>query len=220
MLSGAISTPDAQTEADLCVDQPTLNNVYCANIVRQRAPGTMNNAGRIQSFVVQPENVSRYHTAGLDLNVDYLLPTDRFGRFDLRFVGGYLNRLDIVQTPGAAIEDDVDQPQRPKFNFNFSPTWSLGRLTLAYNLRYASREYRNPKQTYIDDPYYDPANLARYSELWQQDIQASVAVGKRFEFYFGVNNFADQKPDPDSTDYPISSLGRFFYSGVKVKLSR
>ena len=80
-LAGAISTPDLQTVANLCVDQPTLANPYCAAIGRRQ--GT----GKVASFVVQPQNVAEYRTAGLDLNADYLIPTARLGTFDLRLVG-------------------------------------------------------------------------------------------------------------------------------------
>ena len=52
---------------NLCVDQPTLDNVYCAAIGRRQ--GT----GKVNSFTVQPQNVSQYRTAGLDLNLDYLV---------------------------------------------------------------------------------------------------------------------------------------------------
>ena len=35
-LRDAINTPDANTIASLCVDQPTLDNAYCNAISRER----------------------------------------------------------------------------------------------------------------------------------------------------------------------------------------
>lgn len=211
-LKGAISIPGAQSIAELCVDQPTVTNVYCAAISRSRTTGFIN------GFTVQPQNVSAFRTAGADLNLDYLLRTASYGTFDFRFVGGYLNRLDLVATPGAVVEDDVDQAGRPKFNFNFSPSWTLGGLTLTYNLRWFDRTRRFAKLTTQNQPDYAPRELLRYKELWQHDIQLQYELPSGFAFYGGVNNFADQKPDQDATDVPISSLGRYFYVGAKIRL--
>ena len=210
-LSGAISTPQAQNVAELCVDQPTLQNVYCAAITRRSG------SGFISGFTVQPQNVAAFRTAGLDLNVSYTLRTARAGTLDLRFVGGYLDRLDIIQTPGAQTEDQVDQPGRPRFNFVFSPTWKVERVTLAYNLRWFDRVRRFPKNTTDANPDYAPAALLRYRELWLSDLQLRFDVDARFGFYGGVNNLTDQRPDEDSYDLPAPSIGRFLYAGASVR---
>ena len=210
-LRGAISTPGAQTVAELCVDQPTIDNVYCAAIGRRQGTGF------IDDFSVQPQNVSQFRTAGLDLNVSYLLRTARLGTVDLRFVGGYLDRLDIVSTPGAQVEDQVDQPGRPKFNFVFSPTWTLDQLTVSYNLRWFDRVRRFSRNITDNNPDYAPADLLRYEELWQHDVQFQLATSSGFAFYGGVNNITDQKPDEDSYDLPIPSLGRYLYIGARLR---
>ena len=217
-LRGAINTPDLQTLANLCVDQPTLDNVYCAALGRRQ--GT----GKINRFVVQPQNVSEFRTAGLDLNLDYLLRTARLGTFDLRLVGGYLNRLDQIATPGAPVEDQVDQivigAIRPRFTATFSPSWTYGPLTLGYTLRWFDRIRRYTKLETAADPTIAPADLLRFKAAWLSDLQGQLAVGKRFALYAGVNNLTDQKPDEDSYDTPAPSLGRFFYAGVKVQFGR
>jgi outer membrane receptor protein involved in Fe transport len=213
-LRNAISVADGSTVANLCVDQPTLDNPFCASI--RRAQGS----GYINSFAVSPQNVAQYRTAGLDLNVNYLLRTASAGTFNLRFIGGYLNKLDIVATPGADVEDQVDQPRRPQFNFVFSPTWTLGELTLSYNLRWYDRTRRFQKVTVDNNPDFAPSDLLRYKELWQHDIQAQVQLDSGFALYGGVNNLADQKPDTDSYELPISPLGRYIYVGAKMNFGR
>ena len=213
-LNDAISTPDPNTVANLCVDQPTINNAYCASITRLRG------SGFISGFVVQPQNVAQFRTAGLDLTVAYRLRTQRAGDFDLRFVGGYLNRLDIIATPGAQVEDQVDQPGRPEFNFVFSPTWTLGRYHLAYNLRWFDATRRFPKNATDNDPNYAPANLIRYRALWQHDVQLAIDIDRRMSIYGGVNNLTDRQPDEDSYNLPAPALGRYFYAGARVRLGR
>ncbi|MBW6526260.1 TonB-dependent receptor [Sphingomonas sp. RHCKR7] len=210
-LDDAISIADANTIANLCVDQPTLDNVYCAAIRRRQGTGYIN------GYTVQPQNVARFATAGLDLNISYVLRTASAGTFDIRFVGGYLNKLEQIATPGAQVEDQVDQFNRPKYNLVFSPTWTLGEVTLSYNLRWADGTRRFAKLTTDNNPDYAPESLLRYKELWQHDVQVQVAADEGVGFYAGVNNLANQRPSVDSVDQPIASLGRYFYAGAKVR---
>ncbi len=222
-LKDAVNTPDPSSLADLCVDSPTIDNPFCRSIVRTATPTTVNGVqvvrGTIVGYTVQPQNVAAFRTAGLDVNLDYLLRTDRAGTFDLRFVGGYLDRLDFIGVPGAPVTDNLDQAGRPKFNFNFSPTWTLGNFTLGYNLRYVDGTRTVDKLTTDNDPLYAPPAQLRYSEVWQHDVQVEYALPSGMAFYLGVLNLSDQAPDPgNSVNQPVSAVGRFVYAGVKVRL--
>lgn len=209
-LRDAINVADASTIANLCVDQPSLDNAFCAAIRRRQGTGYIN------GFAVQPQNVAQFRTAGLDVNLSWRVEAGSAGLFDVRFVGGYLHRLDIVATPGAQVEDQVDQQGRPKFNFVFSPTWTKDALTVSYNLRWFDRTRRFPKNTTDANPDIAAPELLRYKELWQHDLQASLQVADAFSFYGGVINLANQRPDEDSYDFPISSRGRYFYAGARL----
>ena len=214
-LTDAISTPPATTVADLCVDQPTLDNVYCDAITRRQGTGYIN------GFVVQPQNVARFRTAGLELNASYVVDTARLGRFDLRLVGGYLHRLEQIDTPGAQVRNNVDATFRPQWNATFSPTWTKDALTLSYNLRWQSGVRRFDRFDTDDDPNYVAPEYFRFKELWQHDVQVQVQANDAFAFYAGVNNLANQKPENVfQTNVPISPVGRFFYAGARVTLDR
>ena len=214
-LTNAINTPDANTIAQLCVDQPTLANAYCAAIGRQR--GT----GYISGFTVEPQNVAAFRTAGAELNVSYHLPTARVGTFDLRLVGGYLHRLDQIATPGAVVENNVDQVFRPRWNASVSPTWSMGVLTLSYNLRWQDGVRRFARIDSDANPSLVDPRYFRYKALWEHDVQGQVAINDRFAVYGGVNNLADQKPDIGfSTNVPVSPVGRYLYLGARMTLDR
>jgi outer membrane receptor protein involved in Fe transport len=208
----AINLASATTIAELCVDQPTTDNAFCAAQTRQA--GT----GYISSFLVQPENVAAFRNAGLELNADYRIRTARLGTFDLRLVGGYLHRLEQIATPGAAVENNVDQIFRPKYNLTFSPVWTLEAVTLSYNLRWQNGVRRFSRFATDDNPRFVDPRYFRYKELCQQDVQVQWDVDPRFAFYTGVNNLADQKPDIGfETNVPISPVGRFVYAGAKLR---
>ena len=209
-LKDAINVADASTIANLCVDQPSLDNAFCAAIRRRQGTGYIN------GYAVQPQNVAQFSTAGLDVNVSWRVDAGTAGSFDVRFVGGYLHRLDIVATPGAQVEDQVDQQGRPKFNFVFSPTWTKDALTVSYNLRWFDRTRRFPKNTTDANPDIAAPELLRYKELWQHDLQASLQVAEAFSLYGGVINLSNQRPDEDSYDFPVSSRGRYLYAGARL----
>jgi outer membrane receptor protein involved in Fe transport len=214
-LRDAINNPNgdaANSIAALCVDQPTLANPFCGQISRRTGTGFIN------GYTITPQNVSAFRTSGAELNVAYRFRTTGAGTFDVRLVGGYLNTLEQVATPGAEVENNVDQIFRPRWNATLSPTWSDGPLTLSYNLRWQngvrrfSRFESDGNANLVDPRYF------RYKALWQHDVQAQIEVARDFAFYGGVNNLTDQKPDIGfQTNVPISPVGRYLYAGAKVR---
>lgn len=214
-LRDAINTASATTVAQLCVDQPTVDNPFCDTISRQ------NGSGYIDGYTVQPENVAAFRTAGLELNAAYQVPTATFGTFDLRLVGGYLHRLEQVATIGADVENSADRPFRPRYSVTFSPTWTRDAITLSYNLRWQNGVRRFARVTTDDNPSFVDPRYFRFKALWQHDVQLQLRADDAFAFYAGVNNLADQKPDIGfETNVPISPVGRFFYAGARVNWGR
>ncbi len=213
-LAGAINTPDPSALATLCVDQPSLDNAFCRSVTRAQGTGVIN------GYTVEPENVSQFRTAGLDLNLDYLFHT-AYGAFDLRLIGGYLNELQFIATPGAPPTDNVDQAGQPQLNFNFSPTWSYGPFTVSYNLRWIDAQRTVAKLITDNDPDYAPAAQLRYSEVWQHDVQVNYTIARDYSVYLGVLNLSDQRPDPgNAVNEPVSALGRYVYAGLKLRIGR
>lgn len=215
-LKDAINTVQANDLINLCVDQPTLDNAFCNSYTR--ASGT----GRLNGFTVAPQNVANYRTAGLDLNLDYRIVTARIGTFDVRLIGGYLNRLAFVAIPGAPETNTLDSFGAPQWNANFAPTWTLNRVSVNYNLRWFNATRAFTRNETAANPDIAAAQYLRFAPLWQHDLQIAYQVPDGFGFYGGVTNLTDQKPDPAAygTNVPISPLGRFFYIGARIGLDR
>lgn len=227
-LKDAINQVTPSDLANLCVDQQTLDNPFCAAITRANTaylaanpnlPALGFTVGSIVNYTVSPQNVASFRTAGLDVNLDYLLRTARLGSFDLRLVGGYLDELNFTGIVGAPATDRRDQFNAPRFNANFSPSWTLNAFTLNYNLRWFDAPLLYDRNTLAASPDIAAGRYIRADALWQHDIQLAYTSPVGFGFYAGINNFTDQKPDPASygTNVPISALGRYFYAGVKVR---
>ena len=217
-LKDAINVVDAQELAELCVDQPTTANVFCSSITRQQGTGLIN------GFSVLPQNVAERVTAGLDANVTYNFVVAALGRFNLKLVGGYLNKLSFVGTPGALATDRVRYPNSPKFQANGDLTYSRGSFTFNYGVSWFDKTYRTVGSTQIDagviagNPNYIDPRYAYYKDRWVHDVYASIDVDKDFQLYAGINNVANSRPSYASSLYPVSAVGRFLFVGARAKL--
>jgi outer membrane receptor protein involved in Fe transport len=165
---------------------------------------------------VGPQNVANFKTAGLDLNLSYTLSLDHVGTFAVRLIGSYLDKLTFVGTPGAEATDELGQTYAPRWQAYGSVAYSSGPVTLAYNVSWYDKTMRFAKDRYQSATYVAP-EYAWFKERWVHNIQASFAVTKVFEFYGGVTNLFDQKPDLGSITYPTEYVGRSFYAGARFK---
>lgn len=215
-ISKAINTVTPEKVAELCVDQATLDNQYCDAITRTNGG---DDAGFIESFVVGPLNVAAFRTAGLDINLNYQFRTQRAGNFLVSLVGNYLNKLNYVPIPGADPVNDAYTSYVPKYQAKFDLSWNKGPLTISYGLSWWSKTYRFDRQEVASNPDIVAPEYLKYKERWVHDIYASYDIDERLQLYTGIDNFANQKPDIGANSYPVSSVGRFFYVGAKVKLA-
>lgn len=215
-LRDAINTPEAQQLVDLCVDQPTLDNIYCANVTRSST------TGYVSDYFVRPQNVAEFRTQGLDVTANYRIDAGSAGVFNLKLVGNYLDRLDFVPTPGAERENELLRASvtrlAPKYSGTFDLTWTKDALTLNYGLNYFSKLRRYTEDEVVANPDISDPQYIFYRERWEHDVQASIAAGDRFNIYFGVNNLTNKVGDVASIRYPYSPIGRYFYAGARLAL--
>lgn len=211
----AINYSTAQSVVDLCVDQPTLNNVYCSVISRSPTNGYIN------FFTVIPENVAAYETAGLDVGFAYRFqPFNNFGTFTLRGQFNYLDKLEFVPTAGADPENELDSSAypAPKYSATLDLTWNKGPLTVNYGINWWSKTRRVTPEQEAANPDYVAPQYIWYKEKWEHDLYMSYTIDEKFELYGGINNVFDTKPDVAAVAYPISAVGRSFFMGVKAKI--
>lgn len=214
-LRNAINTATAQDLVDLCVDQPTLSNVFCQDITRD--PTT----GYVSDYLVGPANVAEFKTSGADLTVNYGVNAGKAGNFNLRLVGGYLENLSFVPSPGADVDVDTEEAFVPKWIGTFDLTWTKDNFYLNYGVNYFSKTRRYTTEQLRANPDLVDPKYFFYRAKIEHDIQLGVSTGDdRFTFYGGINNIFDRTPDVASLNYPSSFRGRFMYIGAKVNFDR
>lgn len=217
-IRNAINTAEGQDVADLCVDQPTLNNIFCAVLTRNPQNGAIN------GFSVQPENVADFRTAGLDFQVNYRFDPRRLGIgdigiFNIQLLGNYLHRLEFINTPGAPVDDDRREQFAPKWQVTLDITWQRGPLSINYGFNYFSPTSRYSNASLVGDPDLASRENIFFNSRHTHDVRLGYDVRENFNIYAGVNNVADQRPD-FSTFYPVNAIGRFFFLGARVNFGR
>ncbi len=214
-LANAINTPDVNEVFKLCVDQPTLQNVFCNGFTRSTTTGFIN------SYKTQTLNVAAFTTSGLEISAAYRFNlSPALGHLDFRLSGGYLNDLTFLATVGGTPEQQRNRTYRPNYSGNLNVSWIQGPLTVNYGLAWQGKTERYTQIQQAAHPNYDPRYIM-YKERWEHDIQLSYDVDDRFTIYGGINNFTDQQPDiAAGFAYPVSAIGRSFYAGAKVKLAK
>jgi outer membrane receptor protein involved in Fe transport len=212
----AINTPTAQQLAELCYDQPSLDNVFCANLSRDPTTGFIND------YLTQPANVAAFKTAGLDLSLAYRFRPEagRFGTFNLRVNGNYLHKLEFVPTVGAEVDNNLQESlyRAAKYSANGDLTWTKGPLTLNYGINWFSKTLRYTVEETEADPDIVAPEFVYIKPSWEHEFQAAYDIQDRVSLYAGVNNLFDTKPDVGVSNYPVSAIGRFFYVGVRAKI--
>lgn len=215
-LKGAISTAEAQDVVDLCVDQPTLENSYCESVTRDPATGF------VDDFLVGPQNVAEYTTAGADVTLNYSFePAAGWGTFNLRVNGGYLDELTFIATPGAEVSDERMDTFAPKYIATGDLTWLRNGFIVNYGVNFFSKTRRYSEAQKEANPDLSDPKYFWYKEKWVHDLRVAYDFpGTGLRLYGGVNNLYDAKPAFASTGYPTGFVGRYFYAGANFDLNK
>jgi iron complex outermembrane recepter protein len=222
-IKGAVNTPTATELAQLCVDQPTVDNRFCENIFRAQGTGFVlgdgNDPQQRIGFIVGPENVARFKTAGADFGLRYAFsPGDGFGDLALSLNGGYLDSISFVPSEGAEVDDDLLEQYNPRWRGAANVNWKIGQFSVNYGVTYFSKTRRFTTEQLEANPDLSDPRFFFFKERWEHDVRAAFQLDNGFEFYGGINNIFDEKPAFDSLSYPVSGVGRYMYVGAKVKL--
>lgn len=224
-ITDGIIFPASQDIVDQCVDLPSVDNQFC-DLIQRRADGGL-------SFLeVIPVNVAFFETSGIDYEFGYAFdPEDiglsGIGSFNLRYIGSYLQKLDVVSLPGQAVDIEKNESgtllgdDAPTHSGALNLSWLFSPVTATYRWQFRNRVWRDEIDEFASaaaqgNILFEPMKTSRLST---HDIQVRYAVRENAEIYAGVNNLLDQEPDIGLTDTPIDAVGRFVYAGFTLQLN-
>ncbi|MCB2048122.1 MAG: TonB-dependent receptor [Novosphingobium sp.] len=210
-LTNAINTASLQETAEFCVDSPNLDNAFCNNLTRSTE------TGYVEGFLLRPENVAFFETAGADFTISYSYDAGKAGSFALRGVVGYLDKLKFLPANGGIVDIDRGEIGAPKWVGTADVTWSLGSFEMNYGINYTGKQRRYEyNETAADPDIVDPRYLY-YGDRFTHDLRFQWTTSDdAASFYLGVNNLTNELPGIGGANTPVSFLGRYFYAGMKV----
>ncbi|HEY1962951.1 MAG TPA: TonB-dependent receptor [Rhizomicrobium sp.] len=227
----AIQAPSGQDVSNECVDLSTIDNPFCANVMRTpsgRFPGSISlvNTGQI--------NVAVYSTQGIDFTADYQVDLKdwfeaNYGSLDFHLIGNHLDTIKTTPLPGEQpiksenlLYGGADQlTPTPYWTANIDMVWHLAPWTVDYNVDWYNGVLISPdRQTVKSEPNYVLHKYLHTDARNFHSIQIAYDVSDSVNLYFGVQNLWYQKPTLGQDGYPVNPLGRFFYGGVRVNMDR
>jgi len=206
-----ITSFNAESIANFCVDLPSIDNPFCPSIQRGAD-------GKPVFISAQLLNASRMKAKGIDLGMNYRTRLGS-GQLGFNFIGSYLVQREIETIPGIAssiIKYDNAYTD-PRFRGSLLTSYSTDTYNISFDTRFISAAKFDPN---VSDEYYEqnsvPAKL--YNDIAVQHIFADI-----FEVGVGIKNLFDVAPPYIPTlntggGGRYDTIGRYFFTTVKVKL--
>ncbi|VXC86959.1 TonB-dependent receptor domain-containing protein [Sphingomonas sp. AX6] len=239
-VNGVIVSLAAQTIANSCYDQPTLNNVFCTQFQRYRGtgPGPNNEvAGDIlgNTLIQAPLNFAKREREGIDVNAAYRTNISDDVRLGANLVYTHnLKNSNFESATDPNFENRIlGETGFPTDEFRLDIDVGFREFTLGYRLRYIGSQLLTTYESFNELNGQPAGNLdafsptkypdITYSDLrFEWDIEDAAGLGKELQFYVGVDNVFNKLPPLGTTatgggtaifDY----RGRAYYSGFRAR---
>jgi outer membrane receptor protein involved in Fe transport len=197
---------------NLCVDLPTIDNVFCRAIDRDPADG------HVSAIRIRQVNAARMRTRGLDVSASYQSQVGS-GTMRLGVTGSYLlqQRIETLEGVAAGNIDDAGDWRHPRFRAAMLATYALGPLSISFDTRFVSSgklDASAQSAEAYDDNHIPP--------VVYNDLSVRAAVSSKMEIGAGVRNIFDTPPPYMYSTYKNGTLydniRRYFYVRTQMKL--
>lgn len=207
----AACRPNAGGQTKLDPNSPTCRDALAR--ISRFASGSL--AGQIESIRVNPINIARESTSGIDIAFSGTLPTG-IGEFTLSLAHSHVFKHDFQQYPGDPVENKLAYDSGfylPRDKSNGSLSWKLDGLNVTLS---GTRLGKLPN--------YDEDAFLKASYLFNATVQYDI--NERLRASFTVRNLLDTNPVKDDTwsAYPyynaswFDSVGRSGFLQITYKL--
>lgn len=197
---------------NLCVDLPTIDNLYCKLQTRD-------SQGHLATLMDTQVNASRMLARGIDFGARWQIPVST-GQIGLSVSGTWLLKNVVYTTPGVKAGDVVNAGgyQNPNFRATLFTTYTDKDWSFSLGTRFTGGAKWD--STISRPDVYESNHIAPYVF---NDMSVSRTIDGRFTFLLGVNNvFNTQPPAFPDTQYDSGGyfdvVGRYFFTSVRMKL--
>ena len=223
-VTNLIAVLGAQTILSQCVDQPNINNQFCALLNPRDAFGLFTTPALIASGV----NFARQTSRGIDADLAYRRSLGGGVRLNLRGLATYtLERNNFTDpTNATTVDRQLSELGDPVFSGSLIAGLEYRQFTLQWTTRYIggmnifsyetihSQNGNPPTNPDIATHFYYPA-------VWYHDARFETRINDRYRMYVGVDNVFNRLPPFGLTGTGAggaiyTNVGRFFYAGAQV----
>lgn len=196
---------------ELCVDLPTINNVFCDAVVRRPEDHSVD---YVRSVLI---NASRQRARGIDIGVSYQQPLGP-GTLGLAFKGTYLISNLLQSTPGIAagnVRYDGDSAN-PRFRATLLTSYQIGKFGISLDTQFRSATNVNVNST--SNEQYEDYSISPYV---LNNLSMRYDVTEKYQIGFGINNVFGVKAPYYPGTYAstiFDQVGRYFYGSIALKL--
>ena len=232
-VNDVISSVSAQTIANQCYDQASLNNAFCGLFQRAGANGGPNGELPFQilegNLLQSSLNFAKLKVRGIDTEVSYTKSFAENSRFNTRLTYTHNFANDSFLNPTDPNFKDVRSLElgNPRDEFLLNNSLKLGDYILGYQLRYIGKQVLNNYEDIFGVQGRPPQNAdyadtQYYPETFYHDVRLGIDADRTFNFYVGVDNLLNTHPPLGLTGLGGGSgiydvRGRFFYAGAVAK---
>jgi outer membrane receptor protein involved in Fe transport len=245
-VNGVIVSLAAQTIANSCYDQPTLDNPLCKVFTRWRGPGNGllgTQPGQIlaNSLVSAPVNFAKRVRRGIDVNFNYRTALSDNVKLDTSVI--YVHGLKSSNFENPAIPSFenriLSELGDPKNEFRWDVDLEVGDVTVGYRMHYIGPMFVLNYEDFNElssactangcpPNNADYADIRTYSSVFYHDVRLQWNLknlggfGRDFQLTFGVDNILNKQPPLGSTATGAGSSiydirGRNLYAGVRAR---
>ena len=209
-VKGYISSVPASLIISQCF--ATGDPFFCGLFNRDPRSGVL--FGEQGYLVTTTQNTGSLKTSGIDVGLNYSLPTDRFGTFSFDLVGTWLDELVNEPLPGLGSYDckglfgpTCGQPS-PEWRHQARLTWQddakVGSVSLNWRYIGSTKLSNNTDNPFLEGtPYIINSKIKAYNYF---DLAGTIEVQEGIVFRAGVNNLFDKDP-PVIAQGLLSSFG-------------
>ncbi|MBH0112094.1 TonB-dependent receptor [Novosphingobium sp. YJ-S2-02] len=186
-LRNAIDAFGPQTLINKCVDQPTLDNIFCPLIERDEN-------GNLESVASQKLNLAQYLTRGIDFGLGYSLPLENVGlgkgrlSIDANYTRLLKRRYTLDPDDPNSVTEYAGVFGSPKWKGVVRTSYANEGFYFTWTLRHFSPMRSSSTVTAEDyEDVYTP-------DVFYNDFSLSAPLTESIEISGGLNNAFDRKP--------------------------
>jgi iron complex outermembrane receptor protein len=203
--------------ANLCVDLPTIQNVYCDAVTRDP-----NRGNAIVDFTSGNVNLGAFETDGIDVGITYDMSlSNLFGanagslRHSLLW-NHVFNNSEFPDPLDRGFElPDLGQLGVPENIVNYNLNYYRENLSISYQVRWQSSQFNSgvtPEDVAGNPIFADPLNTG---DAFVHDMSFRFDVTDFASITGGINNLTNEEPFLGTYIRPVDTLGRTFFLGVQ-----